>query len=71
VIYYNSFSGIENNGIEAVANERSYDISPGISYDYKSKEGYPDLGIDRIQKLKCSQDILSEMKRHFKPHIFQ
>ena len=71
MIYYNSFSGRENNGIEAVANERSSDISPGISDDYKSKEGYPDLGIDRIQKLKCSQDILSEMKRHAKPLIFQ
>ncbi len=69
VIYY-SFNEIQDDN-EDIAIERSPDISPRISANSKSKEGYPDLGIGRIQELKCTPDILSEMKRHSKPHIIQ
>ena len=68
-VFYYSFSEIQDN--KDIAIERSPDISPRISANSKSKEGYPDLGIGRIQELKCTPDILSEMKRHSKPHIIQ
>jgi hypothetical protein len=59
----------EDNDKETIVHERSPDVSPRISTNCKSKERFPDLGIGGIQRLKCTQDILSEMKRHSKPHI--
>ena len=60
-----------DNDRETFVHERSPDISPRTSANCKSKEGFPDFGIGGIQKLKCTQDILSEMKRYSKPHILK
>ncbi|XP_028418848.1 uncharacterized protein LOC114544393 [Dendronephthya gigantea] len=69
---YYSFSEIRDNNSNNNVNETSLnDPQQTMSTKNSTKDGYSDLGIHRIEKLKCTRDILSEMKKHSKPHIFQ
>ena len=69
---YYSFSEIKDNYPSIKVNETSLDNpQQTFSQKHNSEEGYSDLGIHRIEKLKSARDILSEMKKHSKPHIFQ